>query len=209
MTQSGSNPGTSTGEGESGSIDEQGIEGKPGPGVSYTVYECPECSTTVLGIHDKQPDLSCHGHPMEPVEESGIDHSDPEIGHLLTEVYEMPKMTIDVCHFVFETGAVSVAETAEHFDYDRSTVSRYLRDLESAGFLERHTLNREQGGTVHVYEADDIEETRRKELLGFLNWAGQAAMVMDEANEIKAQCAQQEGSLDQIFWDVYQEKRTL
>lgn len=207
MTDSGSGQ-TTSGEGGD-ETDEQAAHRGPGPSVSYTVYECRECSTTLLGVHNESPDLSCHGQPMEPVEETGIEHSEPDLRHLLTEVYEMPKMTIDVCHFVFETGSVSVSETADHFDYDRSTISRYLRDLDSAGFLERHTLNREQGGTVHVYEAVDIEETRRNELLGFLDWAGQAAMVMDEANEIKAECVASEESLDQIFWDVYQERRTL
>jgi len=199
---------TQSGDGSDASTAGSDTAGEPGPSISYAVYECPECSTTVLGVYDEPPELSCHGCALEPVEESGIDHANPSLRSLLADVYQMPKTTIDICHFVFEAGAVSVAETAERFDYDRSTVSRYLRELESAGFLDRHTLNRAEGGTVHVYRAGDIEETRRAELLGFLDWAGQAARVMDEANEIKADCAEREGSLDRIFWDVYEERQT-
>ena len=209
MGQPGESPDTEQTRDESRRTDTATPDGKPGPSVSYTIYECPECSTKLLGIHGESPELSCHGESLEPVRKSGIDHMDPDIRHLLTEVYGMPKMTIDVCHFVFETGSVTVTETAEHFDYDRSTVSKYLRDLAEAGFLERHTLDTEQGDTVRVYQASGVEDVWNDELLGFLHWAGQAAMVMDEAKEIKAECTQREGSLDRIFWEIYQERRTL
>ena len=182
---------------------------KPGPSVSYSLFECSECSTVVLAVENEATSLSCHGQPMEPIEEQGIDHTEPDLKDLLTDVYAMPKMTMDVCHFVFESETASVSEVADHFDYDRSTVGRYLQNLADVGFLTKHTLNREDGGIVHVYRAKPIDETRRAEMVSFLRWAGKAAMVLDEANEIKAECALSEGSLDQIFWDVYQEQRTL
>jgi predicted transcriptional regulator len=208
MSQSGDSPDTEPPKGNRSTGGQEG-EQTPGPSVSYTIYECPECSTSVLGIHDESPALSCHGHELEPVEQSGIDHTDPDIRELLLEVYGMPKMTIDICHFVFETGSVSVAEAAKHFGYDRSTVSRYLGDLAEAGFLDCHTLNREEGGTVDIYEAGDVEDIWEQELVGLLDWAGQAARVMDEAKGIKADCVQREDSLDRIFWEIYQERRTL
>ena len=182
----------------------------PGPSVTYELYECPQCETTALAIHGESAGLSCCGKSMEPLDERGLEHTQPDVGQLLSEVYEMPKMTIDICHFVFDSGSVTVADTAEHFGYDRSTVSRYLRDLADAGFIERYMLNREQGGTVHVYQARDIQQTRRAELLALLDWTGMAARVMDEANEIKAMCAKDDQNpLDQVFWEVYEEKRTL
>jgi len=36
----------------------------------------------------------------------------------------------------------------ERFGYDRDTVSGYLSDLASARFIEPHTVDTEQGGTV-------------------------------------------------------------
>lgn len=181
-----------------------------GTSVSYTIYECAVCGTTVLGLHDDEPALSCHGEPLTPVSDPGIDHATPDLATLLIEVFEMPKMTIDVCHYVFEMGTASIEETADHFGYDRSTMSRYLRELADAGFIDRHTLNKESGGEIYVYEAMGLEETRRKELLGFLEWSGTAIQVMDEANEIKAACASStEEDLDEIFWELYQERRTV
>lgn len=191
----------------SGNATDSSPEG-PGPSVSYGLFECQVCSSIVLGIHEDTVDLSCHGEPMEPIEEDGIDHTEPDIEQLLTDVYGAPQMMMDVCHFIFEAGTATVAETADHFEYDRSTVSRYLKQLSELGFLERHTLNREEGGEVYVYEARPLEETRRAELVSFLHWSGKATLLLDEANEIKAECADREEPLDTIFWEVYEELRT-
>lgn len=179
------------------------------PSVSYSLFECQECSSVVLGIHDGSAELSCHGEPMDPVDDSGIDHEDPDLDQLLTDVYGTPKMMMDMCHFVFEEGTVSVSDVAEHFGYERDTISDSLRELAGAGFLEQHSLNREDGGEVRVYSAKPVEETRRGELLGLLHWAGTSARILDEANQIKARCVEREDGLDQIFWDVYETERTL
>ena len=181
----------------------------PGPTVSYALFECQECSTMALGVLDGEAELSCHEEPMERIDSDGIAHADPDLETLLTDVYELPPMTIDVCHFIFEEGMASVIETAERFDYDRETVSTYLDGLATAGFLDSHTLDKEDGGTVTMYRARGIETTRRAELVSLLRWAGKSALVLDEANEIKAECATRDGDLDRIFWDVYQERRTL
>jgi predicted transcriptional regulator len=181
-----------------------------GPSFSYTVYECPNCSTKLLGVEAESPDLSCCGRSLEPVGESGLEHPKPELKQLLAEVYDMPKMSIDICFFVFESGSASVSDVAEHFGYDRSTVSRYLGELAEAGFIDRHVLNREQGGTIHVYKSKSIDEIRRDAILALLDWAGTGALIMDEANGIKADCIESDdGTLDQVFWEVYQQERTV
>lgn len=55
-----------------------------------------------------------------------------------------------------------------------------------------------------------MEETRREEIVGFLRWAGKAAEVVDEANEIKDWClSHDERGLEEVFWEVYEERSSL
>lgn len=181
-----------------------------GPSISHTLLECQECSALALGVHDGEHEFSCHGEPMVPVEDEGIDHEDPDFEGLLTEVYDMPKMIIDICHFIFDEGTATVEETSDRFGYDRDNVAEYLRELADRGFLKRRSADIGDGGVVHLYEARDMEDSRREEMVGFLRWAGKGAAVIAEANEIKDWClSHDEKGLERSFWDVYDERSTL
>lgn len=183
---------------------------------SYILYECDECSATVLGFHDGSAELSCHGKPMVPADETGIGHAEPALEDLFTDVYGLPKETVDVCHFVFENGTASVSDTAERFGYDSSTVSSVLRRLAEAGFLERKrmSLSAKDGsdddsdeGEVEIYEAGSVEETHRAEMVGFLRWVGEAYEVLEGANRIKKACLEEDDyELDESFWEIYHER---
>ena len=193
-----------------GSKDTPQERGDTGPSVSYTVLECQECSALALRVHEGSAELSCHGQPMETVVKEGVEHRQPDLEQLFTEVYDMPRMVIDICHFVFEEGATTVEETAERFGHERGAVAEYLRELAERGFLERRSKDIGGGGEVHVYEAREIQEASRDEMIGFLRWAGRATEVVDEANRIKDWClSHDEMELERSFWEVYDERSSL
>lgn len=207
MTPSGSEPDPETEtEGQEPSQEQKDT----GPSLSYTLFECQECSALALGVHDGSAKLSCHGRPMETVEKEGVKHQKPDLEHIFTEVYDMPTMVIDICHFVFEEGTTTVEETAERFGYERDSVAEYLHKLAEKGLLERRSKQVGEGGEVHLYEARDPKEASRDEMVGFLRWAGRGAEVLNEANEVKDWClSHDEKSLEQSFWEVYEQRSTL
>lgn len=208
MTPPGSEPDPET---ETGSNREASQERRDaGPPLYYTLFECQECSALALGVHDGSAELSCHGQPMETVEEEGVKHEEPDLEQIFTEVYDVPRTIIDICHFVFEEGTTTVEETAERFGYERNSVAEYLHNLAEKDLLERRSKQVGDGGEVHVYEARDMEEASRDEMVGFLRWAGRGAEVLNEANEVKDWCLRHDDkSLERSFWEVYEERSTL
>ena len=184
-----------------------------GVSLTYEVYECRTCSATVVGAHDGSAEISCHGEPMVPVEKPGIDHEEPTLEELFTQVYGLPTETVDVCHFVFENGTASVSETAERFGWDSETVSGVLSRLAEVGFLEREKVSlggvddEADGGEVEIYEAGTVEETHNAETVGFLRWVVEAGEVLEEANEVKRLCLEDgDYELDETFWEIYDER---
>jgi predicted transcriptional regulator len=183
---------------------------RPGPRFTYSLFECQECSALALGIRHESTQFVCHDEPMQPVEDDGIDHAEPTLDHLLLDVFDLPKFMLDICHYLFESDIATVAEIADNFEQDQETITNALQELVETGLIEHRELSREGDGHISVYVAKDIEETRRAELISFLHWAGQATMVLDEANEIKEQCLKEDNAgLHQIFWSIYTERRTL
>jgi len=208
MTPSGSEPDPETETGSNQEVSQERRDTETS--LSYTLFECQECSALALGVHDGSAELSCHGQPMETVEKEGVKHKQPDLEQLFTEVYDMPRMIIDICHFVFEEGTTTVEETAERFGYERDRVAEYLHKLAEKDLLERRSKQVGDGGEVHVYEARDMEEASRDEMVGFLRWAGRGAEVLNEANEIKDWClSHDDKGLDRSFWEVYEERSTL
>jgi len=185
-----------------------------GNSLTYELYECQTCSATVLGAHDDTAELSCHGEPMVPVDDTGIGHAEPDLEELFTQIYGLPRETVDVCHFVFENGTASVSETAERFGYDPETVSSVLSRLAEAGFLDKQKLSlgtvedeTDGDGEVEVYEAGDVEETHRAETVGFLRWAAEAGEVLEKANRVKRRCLEDgDYELDETFWEIYHKR---
>ncbi|MEF8843141.1 MAG: helix-turn-helix domain-containing protein [Haloarculaceae archaeon] len=169
----------------------------------YAVLECPECDNTVLALGRDDSQTSCHGEPMERVTDVAMDVERPEIRQVLLQAFGLPKAGLDVCLCVVGDGPLSATEVAASLGYDRSTVTRYLNELVDLGLLQRSELNREGGGVVNVYYSVDLERMRRKTLLGFCVWAGEAAALVEEANLTKQRYLEEtpDRELPDVFWE--------
>jgi predicted transcriptional regulator len=98
------------------------------------------------------------------------------------------------------------ADVADELGYDESTVRRYLNRLVDIGLLQKSQLNREDGGFVNVYHSIDVATMRRETLVGFYAWAGEAAVLIEEANVTKAEYLDEDYSegLDEVFWERFE-----
>ena len=173
------------------------------PDASHTsVVECSSCDTIALVVGDDA--VSCHGTPMEPVDDVDISVSTPELKAVLLQVFGLPKAGIDVCLCVVGEGPVSARDVAATLDYDRSTVTRYLNTLVDLELVDRAELNREGGGVINAYHAVDLDQMRRETLVGFLRWAGEAAGGIEEANRQKQVALAANGDRDPpaVFWEA-------
>jgi predicted transcriptional regulator len=173
----------------------------------YNVFECPDCDNVVLTLGQDEPPMSCHGEPMERVEDPSIQVKPPDIKQVLFEAFGLPKAGLDICLCVIGEGPLSASEVADELGYDRSTVTRYLNKLVELGLLDRSELNRESGGVVNVYHSVDLEEMRRETLLGFYVWAGEAAALIEDANLTKREYLDEnpDRDLPEVFWEEFPE----
>jgi len=126
--------------------------------------------------------MSCHGEPMRRVTRCSIDVQTPEVQSVLLEAFDLPKSGIDICMCVIGQRVASASQVADLLGYERSTVTRYLNKLVEIGMLDRHQLNREDGGVVNIYMGLPIEEVKRETIVGFYVWAGEAAKLIEAAN---------------------------
>ena len=170
--------------------------------IHTSVVECSSCDTIALVVGDDA--VSCHGTPMEPVDDVDISVNTPELEAVLLQVFDLPKAGIDVCLCVVGEGPVSARDVAATLDYDRSTVTRYLHALVDLELIDRAELNREGGGVVNAYHAADLDRMRRETLVGFLRWAGEAAGGIEEANRQKrvALAANTDRDPPEVFWEA-------
>ncbi|SIS13605.1 helix-turn-helix domain-containing protein [Natronorubrum thiooxidans] len=153
----------------------------------YGIYECVTCSNVCLTIRDPPETMTCHGESMRRVTTCSIDVQTPEVESVLLEAFGLPKAGIDICTCVINQRAASASQVADLLGYDRSTVTRYLNKLVEVGMLDRHQLNREDGGVVNVYTGLPIEDVKRETIVGFYVWAGEAAKLIEAANLQKEQ----------------------
>jgi predicted transcriptional regulator len=147
--------------------------------------------------------MSCHDEPMQRVTNVEMAVKQPDVKQVLLQAFGLPKAGLDICLCVIGEGPVSANEVAESLDYDRSTVTRYLKKLVELGLLRQHELNREGGGVVNVYQPVDLEEMRRETLIGFYVWAGEAAALIEDANLTKQDYLEDnpDRDLSTVFWE--------
>ncbi len=171
----------------------------------YDVFECPDCDNVVLALGRDDPPMSCHGAEMERVTDVEMDVRPPNVKQVLLDAFGLPKAGLDICLCVIGEGPLSANEVAEALGYDRSTVTRYLNKLVDLGLLQRSELNREGGGVVNVYHSVDLERMRRKTLVGFYVWAGEAASLIEEANLTKQDYLAEnpDRELPEVFWESF------
>ncbi len=173
----------------------------------YNVYECRDCDNIALTMQDCGDGMTCHGEPMEPIDDWDMDVNPPDLRQVLLDAFGLPKPGLDICLCVIGEGPVSPAEVADTLDYDASTVRRYLNELVTLGLLEKTQLNREDGGFVNVYHSIDLAEMRRETLVGFYVWAGEAASLIEEANLTKADYLDEDSAdLHEVFWEEFAEE---
>lgn len=174
----------------------------------YRICECAECDNAVLTVHAGEAQPRCHGSEMSEVTDRDLSVNPPELRQVLLDAFGLPKVGIDVRLCVIGEGRMSPAEVADRLDYDRSTISKYLDQLVDVGILEKSQLNRKRGGYVNLYHGRDIERLRREILLGFYAWAGEAAVLIEEANEAKAQYIEENYSetFHELFWEEFRKE---
>lgn len=174
----------------------------------YSVVECPSCDRIALVVGDGDPPVSCHGAPMEPIDDVDIAVDPPELTEVLLQVFGLPKAGIDICLCVVGEGPLSASDVAASLDYDRSTVTRYLQTLVDRGLLNCSELNRDGGGIVNAYHAVDLDRMRRETIVGFLRWAGEAASDIEEANRQKRVALATNNDRDPpaVFWEALEEQ---
>lgn len=68
-------------------------------------------------------------------------------------------------------------------------------------------MNREAGGVGNGYHSIDLERMRRKTLIGFSVWAGEAAALIEDANLTKRDDldANPDRELPDVFRDSFRE----
>ena len=174
----------------------------------YDVLECPECDNVVLALGRDDPPMSCHGEQMQRVIDCDITVKPPDVRQVLLDAFGLPKAGLDICLCVIGEGPLSANEVAESLGYDRSTVTRYLNKLVDIGLLRRSELNREAGGIVNVYHSVDLERMRRETLIGFYIWAGEAAVLIEEANLTKQDYMAEnpDRELPDVFWESFPDR---
>ena len=171
----------------------------------YDILECPECDNVVLALGRDDPPMSCHGEQMQRVIDCDITVKPPDVRQVLLDAFGLPKAGLDICLCVIGEGPLSANEVAESLGYDRSTVTRYLNKLVDIGLLRRSELNREAGGIVNVYHSVDLERMRRETLIGFYIWAGEAAVLIEDANLTKQDYMAEnpDRELPDVFWESF------
>jgi len=174
----------------------------------YRIYECSECENTVFTVHTGVEELSCHGEEMSEVTEWDLTVDPPELRQVLLEAFGIPKVGLDICLCVIGEGPMSPNEIAERLDYDRSTISKYLNQLVDVGVLRKSQLNRKKGGYVNVYHGGDLDRMRREMLVGFYAWAGEAAVLIQQANRAKASYLEEDysDSFHELFWEEFRKE---
>jgi len=174
----------------------------------FRIYECIECENIVFTVHTEVEQLSCHGEKMNEIAEWDLTVNPPELRQVLLEAFGLPKVGIDICLCVVGEGPMSPSDVADRLDYDRSTISKYLNQLVDIGLLEKSQLNRKSGGYVNVYHGGNIDRLHREMLVGFYAWAGEAAALIEEANEAKAQYSGEDYSenFHELFWEEFQKE---
>jgi predicted transcriptional regulator len=171
----------------------------------YSIYECQGCGNVVLSLGQSDPPMSCHGEPMQPVDDVDITVEPPDIREVLLDAFGLPKPGLDICLCVISEGPLPAGEVAGKLGYDRTTVTRYLNKLVDLGLLKRSELNREGGGIVNVYHSIDVERMRRETLVGFYMWAGEAASLIEDANLTKQEylADNPDQDLPDVFWESF------
>lgn len=172
--------------------------------AEYGIYECTDCENVVLSLNDAGSEMVCHGREMVEVTDCDLQVQPPELRRVLFEAFDLPKPGINICLHVVDEGPQSATQIADHLDFDRSTVSRYLNELVDLGLLEKRQLNRDGGGVVNVYHASDLQRMRHETLVGFYVWAGEAASLIERANEAKSTFSTEDGSTPSngVFWEA-------
>ncbi|WP_247006091.1 helix-turn-helix domain-containing protein [Halorientalis litorea] len=172
----------------------------------YGIYQCNDCENVALTLRDCDGGMTCHGEPMERVTDLAIDVQPPDIKQVLLDAFDLPKPGLDICLCVIGDGPMPPADVADELGYDESTVRRYLNRLVDIGLLQKSQLNREDGGFVNVYHSIDVATMRRETLVGFYAWAGEAAVLIEEANVTKAEYLDEDYSegLDEVFWERFE-----
>ena len=204
MTQDDSSSGVN--ESTEGKFADQ--HGQSNPDIAdrpYGIYRCVDCRNVVLTMQDCGDGMTCHGEPMEPVDDYAMDVNPPDLRQVLLDAFGLPKSGLDICLCVIGEGPLSPGEVAQRLDYDESTVRKYLKKLAEIGLLTRSQLNREDGGFVNVYHSVDLDEMRRESLVGFYVWAGEAAALIEQANLTKEDYLDTDSDerLDEVFWEAF------
>lgn len=175
----------------------------------YNLFECPDCDNVILALGRDDPPMACHDQPMKRVTDTEMQVKPPDVRQVLLDAFGLPKAGLDICLCVIGEGPLSASEVAQTLEYDRSTVTRYLNKLVELGLMERSELNREEGGVVNLYHSIDLERMRRKTLIGFYVWAGEAAALIEDANVTKKdyQAENPDRGLPNIFWESFADER--
>lgn len=143
-----------------------------------TVYECPYC-----GRFDTE-EMTCCGDRMAPLESDAV-FQEPRLEQVAKQVFAISANELAVCKVVMAEGPTTVADLADRFDYDRSTVSRHLGHLVELGLVEKDTEELPGGGRKYVYSTVPAEEVRRTFVLGLYAWTEEAFQLTEELSQGK------------------------
>lgn len=117
----------------------------------YDVYGCRTCDNAILSLHGCGEGMTCHDKELVPITEAQMDIKSPDLHDVLPNVFDLPKVGLDICLCVIDDGALSPGEVTDELGYKKSTIRRYLNQLTDIGLLRKMQLNREDGGFMILY----------------------------------------------------------
>lgn len=179
-----------------------------------TIRKCQTCARVQVSVASPPHAQCCCNEKGTELSKAAIKSTlgdipleSPALKPTIQHVFGLPKPAIDLSFWIAEQGPVSAEQTAEAFDYNKSTAIRYLNQLSDLGLLERAQLNRKEGGIVNVYQLAPSEQRMQTLLIGFFDWTGQVLNLlegMDQKLLERAGTDEQDGPDSRkcsVFWN--------
>lgn len=151
----------------------------PSSRQEFDVQVCESC-----GRFGRLGEETCCGERTTSVETTVI-CDQPELPSVVSEVFGLSATDLAVCYALDQLDEATVDELTNHFDRDRSTVSRSLDRLGELDLVEKRPRIPESGGRVHVYSSRPLDDVRRRLELGLYAWVDAAVEEVDELDRRK------------------------
>lgn len=130
--------------------------------------------------------MTCCGQPMEAFDRAAV-FEEPELEQVAKQVFGISPDELAICKGLKAAEPVTVAELANRFDYNRSTVSRHFDHLVELGIVHRERQKLRSGGRKYVYSMVSSEEIRRTFVLGLYAWPEEALQLTEELSTQKVE----------------------